>query len=137
MGFNNGEYGTGPVPPVPGSNTVNASNVTVTGAVSAGNLSVSGQSSLGTESTNVSSTTVATPGVPAASTDYTNAFGVDCLVTILTVGTAVSVTTKDSGGTAVVSALAPSVGTVFFVPNGWKINLGAYTGAPTWQWQAV
>ena len=71
---------------------------------------------------------VTAPTVPAASTTLTNSTGYDVMVYV-------------TGGTSVtVSVNGTSTGLAsggFYVHAGGTINLGAYSAAPTWVWQAV
>ena len=126
MPFNNNEYGPGPVPPVAGQQNVSLNNLTAAGSVTAGGVVTNGLAT--------NSGAVATPGVPAASTDLTSVLLVDAIVYFLTAGTAVSVTTTNGSGTTIVSGIPVVAGSAIGVPAGWKINLGAYTVAPTWTW---
>jgi hypothetical protein len=106
-----------------GANTWAATNL------SAGNFgfagSVEGDTTLQALRTAISKPTVTTPSVPAASTNYTNAFGIGCFAYI-SGGTGVTVSIN--GGTTGLS------GGTFFVDAGQTISLGAYTVAPTWAW---
>lgn len=129
MPFNNNEYG--PASPVPagGTGSITAANITASGSVVAGGVVTNGLA------TNPSAP--ATPGVPAASTDLTSASLVDVGVYFLTGGTGVSVTLKNAAGTTIVSGVTIAAGSDLILPAGWKINLGAYSVAPTWIWLPV
>lgn len=111
--FGNTEYGSGVVPPpIPGG-TLQAQNLVT------------------------NPPTVATPGVPAASTYITNTTGVDVDVYILTAGTASAISVKDKNGVVQLTAVTTVVGQSIYLPAGWQIQLGAYTVAPTWAWVPV
>jgi hypothetical protein len=69
------------------------------------------------------------PTIPAASADRYNGLMRDCLVNIAG-GTGVSVSVDGQA-----TGMAPPC--TVFVGAGKRINLGAYTGAPTWNWVAL
>jgi len=68
------------------------------------------------------------PPVPAANTNYVNAFGYPCQVSV-------------SGGTGVsvsVNGSSTSQASGMFIVGPWEsINLGNYTAAPTWAWTGL
>lgn len=86
------------------------------------------QSGFPTNGAPVNYNQVVTPAVPAANTVLVNNTGQDAMVYV-------------SGGVAVaVSVNGVATGLAagsFYVQYGGTINLGPYTGAPTWHWIAI
>ena len=87
-------------------------------------LTITGAQNLEITCANLKRGLAVTPAVPAASTNFTNPYWRPVKAVI----------TGGSGVVPTVDGLAVPAGTQFAIRSGGVINLGAYTGAPTWQW---